>query len=270
MNQGFIKLHRKIFENEIWKNPVLLRLFLWIMGNAVFDSKGIAYGKVRVQRGQYLRSYRNLIKDLEFIENNKVKQFSLASIKRAVDKLCLFGIITVTETELGTLFTIVNYDKYQANQTKNEIFEVKENSEDDELETGLETKLKQPRNNNKNDKTEYKYSNDSKEFLLAKYLFELIRQRRPNFKEPDLQQWAYQVDLMVRIDKRNYNEIVSVIKWSQLDSFWKNNILSTDKLRKQFDNLALKMASTKTDYGTQNSSINRVKNNIPPEYKILV
>ena len=82
-----------------------------------------------------------------------------------------------------------------------------------------------------------------KEFQLSKLLLSLIRERKPDFKEPNLQKWAREIDLMIRIDKRKPEKIEKVIRWCQEDDFWQNNILSTQKLRKHYDQLTLKMVS---------------------------
>ena len=83
------------------------------------------------------------------------------------------------------------------------------------------------------------------EYVLSKLLFDLIKERNPNHKQPDLKSWAKHIDLMIRIDKRTIEEIRGCINWSQQDSFWQNNILSTAKLRKQFDTLYLKAKGSK-------------------------
>ena len=57
---------------------------------------------------------------------------------------------------------------------------------------------------------------------------------------------------MIRLDKRNPNQIKVVIKWSQIDDFWQDNILSTVKLRKQFDQLVLKMKKEKQNDDKKN------------------
>ena len=72
----------------------------------------------------------------------------------------------------------------------------------------------------------------------------LIVERRDSFKKPDLQQWARHIDLMIRKDERDPKEIEEVIRWCQADPFWQNNILSTAKLRKQYDQLAMKMGKS--------------------------
>jgi hypothetical protein len=57
----------------------------------------------------------------------------------------------------------------------------------------------------------------------------------------DMNQWARHIDLMIRIDGRMPEHIERVIHWCQLDPFWSSNIMSTDKLRKQWPKLADRM-----------------------------
>jgi len=105
----------------------------------------------------------------------------------------------------------------------------------------------------KDKKTDEGYAEDSTSYQLAKLLLDLIFKQYPNFQkkrfeqsghtEKILQQWAYHVDLMIRRDKRDPLEIADVIGWAQSDSFWWKNILSTDKLRKQYDRLVIEMES---------------------------
>lgn len=78
---------------------------------------------------------------------------------------------------------------------------------------------------------------------VSKLLLNEIIKRKPDFKKPDIEKWSEEIDLMIRIDKRPIEEIKKVIIWCQQDTFWQNNILSTSKLRKQFDQLSLKMNS---------------------------
>jgi hypothetical protein len=60
-----------------------------------------------------------------------------------------------------------------------------------------------------------------------------------------VKKWAVHVSRMIRLDKRDPDRIEEVIKWCQQDDFWQNNILSTEKLRQQFDQLELKMSKKK-------------------------
>jgi len=104
-----------------------------------------------------------------------------------------------------------------------------------------------PRNSKK------EFLDDSQEIILSKLLFSKILARNPEHKEPDFQKWAYNIDLMVRKDNRNFATIAKVIEWCQEDNFWQNNILSTGKLREQYDQLILKM-NKKTETDTEPKS----------------
>jgi len=101
-----------------------------------------------------------------------------------------------------------------------------------------------------------KYSPNSDEFLLASLMFSCIRSRKPDFKEPNMQVWSKHIDHMIRLDNRQPDQIQAVITWCQNDPFWQNNILSTDKLRKQFDKLELQ----KNAIGSKNNRTSPVRN----------
>jgi hypothetical protein len=81
MSKGAFQTSREIFENPIWTDVVKFRIFFYIYGNAVFAKEGVTVADVHVGRGQYLRSYRNLQKDLAYTEKRAVKQYSLHTIK---------------------------------------------------------------------------------------------------------------------------------------------------------------------------------------------
>jgi len=55
--------------------------------------------------------------------------------------------------------------------------------------------------------------------------------------------WLAAIEKLNRIDGRSLAEIEAVINWCQDDDFWKANILSASKLRKQFPQLLAKMNS---------------------------
>lgn len=92
-------------------------------------------------------------------------------------------------------------------------------------------------------KKEKRYTLTSKEFQLSDLLLNLILARRDSFKRPDLQKWAVDIDKLIK-SEASPQEIEKVIIWCQQDEFWQNNILSTSKLRKQYDQLCLKMEAT--------------------------
>lgn len=84
---------------------------------------------------------------------------------------------------------------------------------------------------------------DSPEYQLSDLLFNEILKRNPGHKKPNLQTWSIDIDKLIRIDNKTYNQIYSMILWCQNDPFWQNNILGTKKLREKFDQLSLKKNS---------------------------
>lgn len=85
-----------------------------------------------------------------------------------------------------------------------------------------------------------KFAEDSAEMKLALYLFAKIKQNNPEHKsltDSQKQKWADSIRLMIERDKRTPQQIHNMIDWCQADDFWKQNILSTAKLRKQYDTM---------------------------------
>lgn len=68
-----------------------------------------------------------------------------------------------------------------------------------------------------------------------------MRARVPNPTPEGMAKWSSEMDRIVRIDKRPVEEVEKLIRWCQHNSFWYKNILSVDKLRKQYDRLWLEM-----------------------------
>lgn len=143
MKKGAFQTSRKIFDNPIWNDIPKFRIFFYIYGNAVFSKEGAVVGGIRLKRGQFLRSYRNLQDDLQYLENRSIKKYSLSVIKRKIDSLVEENRLKIEDTELGTLFTVVNYEQYQG----------LENYRGDNLErrkNGDGTEMERSWNNNKN------------------------------------------------------------------------------------------------------------------------
>lgn len=84
------------------------------------------------------------------------------------------------------------------------------------------------------------FKENSEAYKLSSYLLQKIRANDPNFKQPNLQKWAVTIDRLIRLDKRDPKLIKAVIDFATTDDFWKSNILSANKLRKQFTTLMLR------------------------------
>ena len=112
------------------------------------------------------------------------------------------------------------------------------------LDNLIKSKCKSKNNSGKS-KTSHKkpvrkFAEDSVEMKLALYLFDKIQQNNPehvDLTESQKQKWADHIRLMIERDKRTPRQIHNMIDWCQADDFWKQNILSTAKLRKQYDTM---------------------------------
>lgn len=111
--KGAFQTSREIFENPIWTDVIKFRIFFYIYGNAVFAKEGTRVGDIHLKRGQYLRSYRNLQKDLTYMEKRAFKTYSISTIESKIKQLVKENRIQIESTDYGTLFTVLNYEEYQ-------------------------------------------------------------------------------------------------------------------------------------------------------------
>jgi len=98
--------------------------------------------------------------------------------------------------------------------------------------TSIYYKIKEKKRDNMQDKGLMK-----KEMELALFFVAQIRFNMPKFKEPKILNWVKQIEKIHRIDRHDYGEIRSMICFAQNHNFWWKNILSPEKLRKQWERL---------------------------------
>ena len=108
---GWFKVHRKLFESEIWRpefpEPYDIRsAWIELVGIANHETKEIIVGRdtLTVKRGQKFTSIRKLAKRFHWSKNRTLRYINL------LEKL---GMINKIETHNGTLLTIINYEVYQ-------------------------------------------------------------------------------------------------------------------------------------------------------------
>lgn len=90
---------------------------------------------------------------------------------------------------------------------------------------------------------------------LASLLASMIMENFPFVKRVSPSEWSKDIEMINRIDGHPYELIEFIILWSQQDSFWKKNIRSGDKLRKQFTSL---MVQAKCDSDKNQRKVVRV------------
>ena len=93
-----------------------------------------------------------------------------------------------------------------------------------------------------NDDCDQTLNFSEKDLEMAKLLADLIKNNNPDWQlKGGIKTWATHIEKLHRIDGRTYKQIEYTIRWTQRDSFWQTNKLSTAKLRKQFNNLIPRM-----------------------------
>lgn len=220
MDNPLYKQKRKFSKFEAWIDILL----------SVNHKEGkvlIDYSVETVKRGEFITSEVKLANKWNWDRKTVRKFLTLLQQEEMILK---------SSTKRWTSITVINWDKYQLDGQ-----EVGQGVGQDR-DRGLDTNKndKNDKNDKKNNISSKVFADDAQELLLAQKLKTLILSNNPKARVPDnLQKWAYEIDKMIRLDKRTPKEIESVIEFSQNDSFWMANILSAATLRKQFDKLYL-------------------------------
>lgn len=102
MHRGYIKIWRKIKDSGLFQLPNALTLFIYMLTEATH--KPIRYGTVDLERGQLVTGRHKLSAELKMSER---------SIRTAIDHLTKLDFIASKATSKYTIYTIVNYGKYQ-------------------------------------------------------------------------------------------------------------------------------------------------------------
>jgi hypothetical protein len=220
-DETWIKLYRKLTDSLVFSNEKCLKIWIWCLCKSGYIDKEIVFGrqKIKLKKGQFI---------MGGIKAEETLRIARTTIYYWLNFLKDEGMIDIKKTNKYTIITIQNWDEYQnvdIKKTSNVT------SDGQQMDTNK---------NIKNIKKEYNiYSEQSSEMILSKLLYELMLKNNPNAKQPNFQVWAKNIDKMIRLDNRTVEQIEGAIRWSQQDSFWSGNILSTDKLKKQYDKLFL-------------------------------
>lgn len=226
VDEGWVKLHRKMLNNPIFKDSEALHLFIYLLLRANHKPNRFLFNQreMTIGRGQLITGIDQIFKD------TKISRWQIRS---RLDILGKLGILTRKTTNKFSIITICNYTHYQ--DSKNERPQAKPQSNHNQTAA------------NKNDKKKKIYVEGSEELRLASLLLGEIQKNNPNFRKPDIQSWSKQINLMIQRDWRDIDHIARVICWCQKHHFWWKNVLSTSGLRRHFDRLEAEMQSDKKD-----------------------
>jgi len=223
MNRGYVRLWRKSLDAGWIRNHKLWAFWTYCLMKASHKEFDAIVGLqiVHLMPGQFIFGRKKAAEETGLTERE---------IRTILDFLRKAGNLTIKTTNKFSIISIINWNTYQGEEIEND---------------QLNDQQRANKGPHTNTITHKIFLSDSIEFRLAELLLEKIMIRNPNHKKPNLQTWAKDIDLMIRLDKRTPEDIRRIIEWCQADTFWQKNILSTGKLREKFDQLWLKMGEVK-------------------------
>jgi len=70
MNNGWIKLHRKIFDNPIWQNEKALKIWIWCLLKANHKQNHILFSRqqIPIKKGQFIFGRKKASQELKIPE----------------------------------------------------------------------------------------------------------------------------------------------------------------------------------------------------------
>ncbi|KGL45027.1 hypothetical protein EP56_05570 [Listeriaceae bacterium FSL A5-0209] len=241
MMEGWIKLHRSIIESDTYNclslHQKIIMIELLLRANHTdqfwFDKR--RGEKVKVKRGQ-------LITSVQAIENDWFsgdKEVTTKKVRTTLDKLKKLDFLAIETTNSYTRLTICKYNDYQLSDDEKGKQEGEQRANEGQTE-GKPGATNKNVKNVKKKKTSQKIEFSEEHLQLAYYFFDRILENQPERKPPNFNKWANTIRLMMKLDKRTNEQIKWLMTWVQQHDFWMTNVLSPEKLRVQFDDLAIK------------------------------
>jgi len=224
---------QRIVQTKFWSDPFIQDLSV--------EDKLIYLYLITNERTSICGIYEITTKTISFDTGIPVDR-----VLQTVDRLCQIGKIS----RYDNWVMLKNFAKNQADNPS-----VKQGAERaiKELPEGIYDKLytgctqsgllnltKPKLNSNLNSKSQKEFSDEVKQ--LSDFLYECIKCNNEGFKGSP-RKWDSDMDKLLRIDKRPYDEAAKLLQLVQEDDFWKANILSGKKFREKYDQLYMKMSS---------------------------
>ena len=133
-NLGWIKLHRKLLDDPVFKNAELWQLYLYCLLRANHKPNNFIWNEslIKVEAGQFITGRKVIAADLEQDESTVYKRL------KVLEKL---SYISLKSNNKFTLLTVTKYDAY-----------IEDNAEEEQQSNNKVTTKEQQSNTNKNDK----------------------------------------------------------------------------------------------------------------------
>lgn len=212
MGLSLVDANHVVAELKDREDYELLAFLFYLVGEAAEADLKTPFGSIKA--GQLAKTLRTIAEDF---------RLSKSTIHRRLAALKALGLIEAEGKGRTYRITLLNWQSYQR------------------TDAGVAAAVPPPPPKPKREKKAPAFAEDSAPFKLASLLLRFIQIRVPTMKEPSLQAWAYDADLLIRVDGRTVEDAEKVLRYSQKNAFWQRNILSIDKLRKHFDRLTMEM-----------------------------
>ncbi|MGC4018373.1 MAG: hypothetical protein QM793_03520 [Muricomes sp.] len=227
MNGNYIKINRSMLEWEWYSDINTTRLFIHLILRA--NWKDGKFKGSTVPRGSLISSFRKLAEETLLTERE---------VRTAISHLKTTGEVTHKGHSKYSVFTVVNYDRYQYTDTQEDEQETGNRHSNDILTTTIE-EGKKGRRKEGNINTSFPPSGF--DFLCVEKIIKSCLDTVANAKVPETEdakhKWAVEIERMRRLDKRTEQEITTALDYALSDSFWKPNIRSAGKFREKFETL---------------------------------
>lgn len=238
MSYGWVKLHRQTLSNPIFKNDKLFRVFIYLLLSARHTEGEQLIGDtiVHLKVGQWATGRIAISRDTGLTQQN---------VRTALSKLEKLNILTIKPTTKFSVISIVNWEKYQQDNQQ-----VTNSQPAGNQQVTTNNNVKNGNNDNKDtlvqpEAKQGKFKFNDEQYRFAEWVFGKVKPVTPSMKNPNIDNWANTARLMCDSDGLTLKRMAIVFNWANGDSFWKTNILSMDKFRKQFSQLEAKMPAEK-------------------------
>lgn len=235
---GWFSVHRKLKESAVFSDPFILKLWMLCLMKVSYTDHEQLVGRqmVKLQPGEFVTGRYSLAEEY----NRGVKKDMIVSERtlwRWLKNFEEWEMLSIKSTTKYSVITVINWHQYQ---TSDQQVSSSRPSNDQQVSTNNKGN-KGNKENNKEVRHKQVYDTDSPYFILADFFYKEILRNNSNHKEPNLQTWSEEFRKIIELDKRDKKEVSKLIRFVQRDDFEMVNVLSPAKLRKRYDNLAMKM-----------------------------
>jgi len=199
MKIGWVKIHRKMIGNSIFRDEYLLQLWIYILLSVNHGkTKMIFNGKeIILLPGSGIFGLNKIVSDLKNLNNPqhpKFKKFKTIYYRKLklLEKL---GNVKLQPTNKFTIISVVKWEEYQQDETQ---LKLKRNSTETQLKT------------NKNDKNDKNVKKETIYMELKKYLLEKIPPTLKPSKEYVLSFYKYRMKNKIKGKKQPYETTLGI------------------------------------------------------------